>query len=106
MDKINVIREMNRLKGFTQMKAMCIERHREIKGHAMGENEFLPNYTPEVPSDLVDQINEFSQPVQIQARPCHWRDVKGPEPDTKKPARPKVISVQNLVAGWWQKRGQ
>lgn len=105
-DKLSIIREMNRMKGLTKMKAMCIQRNREIKGHAMGENVFLPGYKREVPADLAFRINEFSRPVRLAARSCHWREVKGQAPESKVPARPKATSVANLVDGWWQNPGQ
>lgn len=100
-NKIAIIRELNRLKGFTAMKAACLQRSHEIKGHALDENQFLPNYRPELPADLVERINEFSSPIQIR-RCCDWRDIKGPEPTTKTPARPKAVSVNNFIGGWWQ----
>lgn len=104
MDKINIIRELNKMKGFTQMKAACLQRNHEIKGHALDENQFLPNYRPELPVDLVERINEFSQPLQIR-RCCDFRDVKGPEPTIKTPARPKAVSVGQLIGGWWKNNG-
>ncbi|MCB9296298.1 MAG: hypothetical protein H6559_24750 [Lewinellaceae bacterium] len=105
MDKKAIFQELNKVKGIRESDWRCIQRHREIKGHALGENAYLPAAKPEVPEEIAVGVNELSKPPRLDVRSCLWHDVKGHPPLQKTPARPAAASVYQYIAGWWTNTG-
>ncbi len=102
MEKMNVILELNKLKGLSQEQQACHNANCEIKGVHVPGNPFLPKAKPAMSGADVQRLRRLTGRTVIPGRSAHWSEAKGHDWLPKLPSLSRERMINVLVGNWWK----